>query len=293
MRMKGFNVFEPQGYDSFGLPAENYAIKNGVHPTISIAQNIKYMRQQLHAMGAMWDFEKEVVTSDPIYYKWTQWVFLQLYKKGLAFRKTAPVNWCPSDQTVLANEQVVDGRCERCKSEVTKKDLTQWFFNIRGYAERLLDFKDLDWPQRTKLMQTNWIGKSEGSEVVFDLCDAKGKKLDKEIAVFTTRIDTLFSCAFLVLAPEHPLVMEIAAKEHLENLKDYIEKAKKETDIARSSEDREKTGVFTGAYAVNPANGDPVPVWIADFVLMHYGTGAVFGDAHDERDFVLDRKSVV
>jgi leucyl-tRNA synthetase len=290
MRMKGFNVFQPQGYDSFGLPAENYAIKTGVHPTVSIANNIEYMRKQLREMGAMWDFEKEVVTSNPGYYKWTQWVFLQLYKKGLAFRKKSPVNWCPSCQTVLANEQVIDGQCERCKHEVTKRDLTQWFFNIRQYAERLLDFKDLDWPERTKIMQTNWIGRSEGSEVVFDLCDVDGVKTDKSVAVFTTRIDTLFSCAFLVLAPEHPLVMEIAAKEHRQNLEDYIEKAKKETDIARSSEDRDKTGVFTGAYVINPANGEKVPVWIADFVLMHYGTGAVFGDAHDERDFEFAKK---
>jgi leucyl-tRNA synthetase len=286
MRMKGFNVFEPMGYDSFGLPAENYAIKNGIHPTISIANNVKFMRQQLHKMGAMWDFEKEVVTSNPEYYKWTQWVFLQLYKKGLAFRKTAPVNWCPSCQTVLANEQVVDGQCERCKHEVTKKDLTQWFFDIRKYAERLLDFKDLDWPERTKMMQTNWIGRSEGSEVVFNLCAESGKS----ISVFTTRIDTLFSCAFLVLAPEHPLVMEIATDEHMENLHDYIEKAKKQTDIERGAEGREKTGVFTGAYVINPINGDKVPVWIADFVLMHYGTGAVFGDAHDERDFEFAKK---
>jgi leucyl-tRNA synthetase len=295
MRMKGYNVFEPQGYDSFGLPAENYAIKNGVHPTISIAQNIKYMRRQLHAMGAMWDFEKEVVTSDPAYYQWTQWVFLQLYKKGLAFRKTAPVNWCPSCQTVLANEQVEDGHCERCKHEVTKKDLTQWFFDIRKYAERLLDFKDLNWPQRTKLMQTNWIGRSEGSEIDFEICDAEGKALEnaagEKIKVFTTRIDTLSGCTYVVLAPEHPLVAKIVSKKHKVNAQEYVEKTRRESEIARTSLEREKTGVETGAFAVNPVNGKIIPVWIADYVLFSYGTGAVMAvPAHDDRDYAFAKK---
>lgn len=290
MRMHGHNVFEPMGYDSFGLPAENYAIKKGVHPTKSIAQNIEFMRKQLRDMGPMYDYDKEVVTSSPEYYKWTQWVFLQLYKKGLAYRKKAPVNWCPSCQTVLANEQVEDGQCERCKHEVTKKDLTQWFFKIRDYAEKLLDYGGLDWPEKTKLMQQNWIGRSEGSEVRFELCDADGKKLGKSVTVFTTRVDTLFSAAFLVLAPEHELVLGISTAEHKENIEDYIEKSKKETDIERTAEGREKTGVFTGAYAINPINGDKFPVWIADFVLVHYGTGAVFADAHDERDFEFAKK---
>lgn len=291
MRMKGYNVLEPMGYDSFGLPAENYAIKKGVHPTVSIAENIEYMRKQLREMGPMYDYEKEVVTSSPEYYRWTQWVFLQLYKKGLAYRKNAPVNWCPSCQTVLANEQVVEGQCERCKHEVTKKDLTQWFFRIRDYAEKLLDYNGLDWPEKTVLMQKNWIGRSEGSELVFDLCDSNGKKTGKRVTVFTTRADTLFGATYMVLAPEHPLVTEICSPDQKENLTDYIEKARKETDIARSAEGREKTGVFTGAYAVNPVNGEVIPVWIADYVLMHYGTGAVMAvPAHDERDFEFAKK---
>ncbi len=291
MRMKGFNVFQPQGYDSFGLPAENYAIKTGVHPTVSIANNIEYMRKQLREMGAMWDFEKEVVTSDPAYYKWTQWVFLQLYKKGLAFRKKSPVNWCPSCQTVLANEQVAEGQCERCKHEVTKKDLTQWFLSIRKYAERLLDFKDLDWPERTKIMQTNWIGRSTGSEIEFDICDSGGKPTNEKIKVFTTRIDTLFGCSYVVLAPEHPLVERITSPEHRKNIEDYIEKTRRETEIVRTSLDREKTGVQTGAYAINPVNGKVVPVWIADYVLFSYGTGAVMAvPAHDDRDYAFAKK---
>lgn len=290
MKMKGFNVFEPQGFDSFGLPAENYAIKTGVHPTVSISQNVEHMREQLHKMGTMYDWDKSVVTSEPDYYQWTQWVFLQLYKKGLAYRKNAPVNWCPSCQTVLANEQVLDGRCERCKHEVTKRDLTQWFFKIRDYAERLLNFESLDWPERTKLMQQNWIGKSIGSEVTFELCDEKGNKIEKTLTIFTTRVDTLYSAAYLVLAPEHTLVPGITTKEHTENVEDYIEKARKETDIERSSETREKHGVQTGCYAINPINGEIIPVWIGDFVLVHYGTGAVFADAHDVRDFQFAKK---
>jgi len=291
MRMKGTNVFEPQGFDSFGLPAENYAIKTGVHPTVSIAQNVNYMREQLHKMGTMYDWEKSVVTSEPDYYQWTQWVFLQLYKKGLAYRKNAPVNWCPKDQTVLANEQVVDGCCERCKTEVTKRDLTQWFFKIRDYAERLLSFEGLEWPERTKLMQTNWIGRSTGSHVVFEFCDEKGEKSGEKVTVFTTRIDTLFGATYMVLAPEHPLVEKITTRKHLENVKAYIEKSKKETDINRSAEDRVKTGVETGAFVVNPANGEVIPVWIADYVLVTYGTGAVMAvPAHDERDGAFAKK---
>ncbi len=290
MRMKGFNVFEPIGFDSFGLPAENYAIKTGAPPRQTTEKNVEYMRQQLRAMGTMFDWEKEVVTSHPEYYKWTQWVFLEMYKMGLAYRKKAPVNWCPSCKTVLANEQVEDGHCERCKTEVTKKDLTQWFFNIRNYAEDLLKFDGLDWPGKTKLMQQNWIGRSEGTEVTFELADEKGKKLGKQVSIFTTRVDTLFSAAFLVLAPEHPLVKEITTAKNLKKAKEYMEKARKATDIERTAEDREKTGVPTGTYVINPINGDLIPVWLGDFVLMHYGTGAVFGDAHDVRDFKFAKK---
>jgi leucyl-tRNA synthetase len=291
MRMNGYNVFEPIGYDSFGLPAENYAIKNGVHPTVSTSKNIEKMRQQLREMGPMYDLSMEVVTSDPQYYKWTQWIFLQLYKKGLAYRKEAPVNWCPSCQTVLANEQVVEGRCERCKHEVDKKELTQWFFRIREYAERLLDFKNLEWPEKTVLMQTNWIGKSTGSDIEFEFCDADGKKTGKSVRVFTTRMDTLFGCTYMVLAPEHELVKEITSENHRENVQQYIEKSRRETDIERSSAEREKTGVETGAYAINPINGKIIPVWIADYVLATYGTGAVMAvPAHDERDYAFAKK---
>jgi leucyl-tRNA synthetase len=291
MRMNGYNVFEPMGYDSFGLPAENYAIKKGVHPTVSIADNIEHMRKQLRQMGPMYDYSKEVVTSNPDYYKWTQWIFLQLYKKGLAYKKRAAVNWCPSCQTVLANEQVQEGQCERCKHEVTKKDLEQWFFRIRDYAEKLLDYEGLDWPEKTKLMQQNWIGRSEGSEIVFELCDESGKRSGENVTVFTTRADTLLGATYMVLAPEHELVLKIATKGRMENVKDYIEKAKKQSDIERSAEGREKTGVFTGAYVIHPINHKTIPVWIADYVLVHYGTGAVMAvPAHDQRDYEFATK---
>ncbi|MBN1494788.1 leucine--tRNA ligase [Candidatus Peregrinibacteria bacterium] len=292
MRMKGFNVFEPMGYDSFGLPAENYAIKHGVHPAVSTQKNIDYMRKQLMAMGTMYDWTSEIQTSAPEYYKWTQWVFLQLYKKGLAYRKKAPVNWCPNCQTVLANEQVQDGTCERCGAEVTKKDLTQWFFKMKEYAEKLLNYEGLNWPEKTRMMQENWIGKSIGSEIVFDIADGSTKKpIGKTVTVFTTRIDTLFGCTYMVLAPEHPLTLEICTREHRKNIVDYIEKTKRENDIVRSSETREKTGVETGAYAINPVNGELIPVWTADYVLASYGTGAVMAvPAHDERDYAFAKK---
>lgn len=283
-KMCGFNVFEPMGYDSFGLPAENYAIKHGVHPAKSTAKNIEYMRKQLSEMGAMYDWNNEIQTSSPQYYKWTQWLFLQLYKNGLAYKKYSPVNWCPNCQTVLANEQVQEGKCERCDAEVTKKDLSQWFFKIRDYAERLLNFEGLSWPEKTKLMQKNWIGKSIGSEIDFDLGGQK-------VTVFTTRIDTLFGCTYMVLAPEHPLVLDVTTDDQRKNVEEYIKKTRKESDIERSSETREKTGVNTGAFAVNPVNGKKVPVWIADYVLASYGTGAVMAvPAHDERDYAFAKK---
>lgn len=279
------------GYDSFGLPAENYAIKKGVHPTVSIAENIKYMRKQLREMGPMYDYSKEVVTSTPEYYKWTQWIFLQLYKKDLAYKKKAAVNWCPSCQTVLANEQVNEGQCERCNHEVTKKDLEQWFFRIRDYAERLLNYDGLDWPEKTKLMQKNWIGRSEGSEVKFELCDKEGEKIGKSVTVFTTRVDTLYGSTYMVLAPEHELVPEITTKENKKTTEEYIKKARKQTDIERTAEGREKTGVLTGCYAINPVNNEIIPVWIADYVLVYYGTGAVMAvPAHDERDYEFAKK---
>lgn len=285
-RLQGFNVFEPMGYDSFGLPAENYAIKTGVPPKESTEKNIELMTKQLKRMGTMYDWDKSVVTSRPEYYKWTQAVFLDLYEKGLAYKKEAPVNWCPGCQTVLANEQVQDGVCERCGSEVTKKFLNQWFFKISEYAEDLLQHEGLDWPEKTVLMQKNWIGKSEGSEITFQIADS-----EKSFKVFTTRIDTLYGCTYAVLAPEHPLVQEIVVEERQKEVEDYIQSSLSKSDIDRTAEGKEKSGVFTGAFAINPVNGKKVPLWIADYVLGHYGTGAVMAvPAHDERDFEFAKR---
>ncbi len=280
--MSGFNVFEPIGYDAFGLPAENYAIKTGVHPQDSTQKNVEVIREQLRTMGAMYDFEYEVDTSKPEYYRWTQWVFLQLYKMGLAYRKNAPVNWCPQDQTVLANEQVVDGVCERCGTPVVRKDMTQWFFKITEYADKLLEGLDkIDWPERTKLMQRNWIGRSEGVQIEFKI-EGSGSKIE----VFTTRPDTLFGATYVVLAPEHPLVREITKPEYKAKVSEYIDFVAHENEIERTSTTKEKTGVPTGAFAINPINGENIPIWIADYVLSTYGTGAVMAvPAHDERDF--------
>ena len=286
-RMQGYNVFQPMGFDAFGLPAENFAIKTGIHPWDSTEKNIKTMEEQLKAMGAMFNWENEVVTCSPEYYKWTQWLFLKLYEKGLAYRKKAPVNWCPSCQTVLANEQVVDGACERCSTEVTKKDLTQWFFKITDYADELLDKLDgLDWPEKTVSMQKHWIGRSTGSQVNFKVKDS-----DLNFDVFTTRVDTLCGVSYVVLAPENPLVDEIVSAEQKEAVENYKEEAKKQSDIERQSISREKTGVFTGAYAIHPLTGKEVPIWVGDYVLATYGTGAVMAvPAHDERDFAFAEK---
>ena len=286
-RMQGYNVFQPMGFDAFGLPAENFAIKTGIHPQDSTIKNIAKMEEQLKAMGAMFNWENEVVTCSPEYYKWTQWLFLKLYEKGLAYRKKAPVNWCPSCQTVLANEQVVDGACERCSTEVTKKDLTQWFFKITDYADELLDKLDgLDWPEKTVAMQKHWIGKSTGSQVNFKVKDS-----DLNFDVFTTRVDTLCGVSYVVLAPENPLVDEIVSAEQKEAVENYKEEAKKQSDIERQSISREKTGVFTGAYAIHPLTGKEVPIWVGDYVLATYGTGAVMAvPAHDERDFAFAEK---
>jgi leucyl-tRNA synthetase len=286
-RMQGYNVFQPMGFDAFGLPAENYAIKTGIHPKDSTLKNIDTMEKQLKAMGAMFSWDNEVVTCQPDYYKWTQWVFLKLYEKGLAYRKKAPVNWCPSCNTVLANEQVVDGHCERCETEVTKKDLTQWFLKITDYADELLEKLDtLDWPEKTKAMQKHWIGKSTGAEVTF-----KVESSDLSFDVFTTRVDTLFGVSYVVLAPENELVDKLTLPEYKAAVEEYKEAAKKQTDIERQSITREKTGVFTGSYAVNPINGRRVPIWVADYVLATYGTGAVMAvPAHDDRDFAFAAK---
>ncbi|SQC08183.1 leucyl-tRNA synthetase [Clostridium perfringens] len=286
-RMQGYNVFQPMGFDAFGLPAENFAIKTGIHPQDSTIKNIAKMEEQLKAMGAMFNWENEVVTCSPEYYKWTQWLFLKLYEKGLAYRKKAPVNWCPSCQTVLANEQVVDGACERCSTEVTKKDLTQWFFKITDYADELLDKLDgLDWPEKTVSMQKHWIGRSTGSQVNFKVKDS-----NLNFDVFTTRVDTLCGVSYVVLAPENPLVDEIVSAEQKEAVENYKEEAKKQSDIERQSISREKTGVFTGAYAIHPLTGKEIPIWVGDYVLATYGTGAVMAvPAHDERDFAFAEK---
>ncbi len=286
-RMQGYNVFHPMGFDAFGLPAENYAIKTGIHPKDSTYQNIRTMEGQLKKMGATYDWDYEVITCDPEYYKWTEWIFLKLYERGLAYRKKAPVNWCPGCKTVLANEQVVDGACERCKTEVTKKDLTQWFYKITDYAQELLDcLPGLDWPEKTKKIQQNWIGRSEGAELVFEGADG-----GFSFKVFTTRADTLYGVTYVVLAPENELVDRITTPDRKAAVEQYREFAKKQTEIERLSTTREKTGVFTGAYAINPVNGDKVPIWIADYVLAGYGTGCVMAvPAHDDRDFDFARK---
>ena len=285
MRMNGFNVFQPMGFDAFGLPAENYAIKTGVHPKDSTDVNIATMERQLKDMGTMVDWSHEFRTCAPDYYKWTQWLFLQLYKNGLAYQKKAPVNFCPSCQTVIANEQVVDGKCERCKTEVVRKEMTQWFFKITDYAEKLLDGIDaLDWPEKTKTMQRNWIGKSVGGEVVFDLAEPKDGI--KSITVFTTRADTLFGVSYVVLAPEHPYVEKLVTPKQRKAVEAYVKATAKQSEIERSSTSKEKTGVFLGCYCINPINGKQVPVYIADYCIGTYGTGAVMGvAAHDTRDY--------
>ena len=285
-KLEGYNVMQPIGFDSFGLPAENYAIKTGIHPETSTNNNIAEMRKQLKAIGAMWDWEHEVVTSSPEYYKWTQWLFLELYKNNLAYRKNAPVNWCPSCQTVLANEQVQDGTCDRCSSQVTKKNLTQWFFKITDYAEKLLDHSELDWPEKTVLMQKNWIGKSTGCNINFKLDDGS-----RNLTCYTTRADTLFSVTFVVIAPEHPLVDELVkGSKYEDEVMKVRAKILNQTDIERSSEGgKDKLGAFTGRYVINPATNEKIPVYIANFALM-YGTGVVMADAHDARDFEFARK---
>jgi leucyl-tRNA synthetase len=288
-RMQGFNVLHPMGFDAFGLPAENAAIKRGIHPFVWTMQNVENMRRQLKSIGAIYDWDHEVVTCLPEYYKWTQWFFLKLYEAGLAYRAKAPVNWCPKCQTVLANEQVVDGACERCSTAVIHRDLEQWFFRITRYADELMRHDGLDWPERIKIMQRNWVGRSEGTEISFAL-DATGV-VEKEIRVFTTRPDTAFGVTFMVLAPEHPLVARITIPAQQAAVTAYVQKSRHETDIERLSTEKEKDGVFTGAYVVNRLNGDRVPVWIADYVLLSYGTGAVMAvPAHDDRDFAFARK---
>jgi leucyl-tRNA synthetase len=285
-RLQGHQVFEPMGYDAFGIHSENYALKIGVHPADLIPRNIANFRRQFERMGGMFDWRHSLSTTDPDYYKWTQWIFLQLFKAGKAYKKKAPVNWCPNDKTVLANEQVENGRCERCGAVVEQRFLEQWFFRITDYAGRLLDnLKDLDWSETTLTAQRNWIGRSEGGELEFPL-PAGGA-----IRVFTTRPDTIFGATFMVLAPEHPLVRQITTAECRSDVEAYIRQASSRDLVSRKVGDRDKTGVFTGAYARNPATGESIPVWTADYVLMEYGTGAIMAvPGHDDRDFEFARK---
>ncbi len=297
-RMNGQNVLFPMGFDAFGLPAENAAIREGIHPTIRTAENIDRMRTQMRAMGASFDWSRELDSSDPAYYRWTQWFFLQLFKNGLAYRKRAPANWCPGCATVLANEQVIRdddglGRCERSGDLVEARDLEQWFFRITNYSDELLDFSTIDWPDRIRTMQTNWIGRSEGAEIRFqleaELTDGADERWDA-ITVFTTRPDTVFGVSYIVLAPEHPLVDVLTTAERRAAVDTYVQQSRLATEIERQSTERPKTGVFTGAYAQHPFTGQRVPIWTADYVLLTYGTGAVMGvPAHDTRDFEFAR----
>ncbi len=287
--MRGYNVLHPMGWDSFGLPAENAAIKNGTPPAEWTWKNIDNMREQLKRLGFSYDWDREVATAKPDYYKFTQWMFLQLYKNGLAYKKKSYVNWCPSCQTVLANEQVVNGKCDRCKSEVGKKDLEQWFFKITDYAQKLLDdISTLDgWPEKVKSMQTNWIGRSEGAEIKFKIDGT-----DKELTVYTTRPDTIFGVSYMVIAPEHPLVKElIAGRPEEKKCLEFIERVQKQSEIVRSATDTEKEGEFTGVYMVNPLNNEKIPLYLANYVFLDYGTGIVMGvPAHDQRDFDFAKK---
>lgn len=284
--MQGYYLIHPMGWDAFGLPAENYAIQNGVHPSISTAENVKNIKRQINEIAAIYDWEREVNTTDPNYYKWTQWIFVQMFKKGLAYEKEMPINWCPSCKTGLANEEVVDGKCERCHSEVTKKNLRQWMLKITAYADRLLeDLNTLDWPEKVKKMQSDWIGRSYGAEVDFKI---EGK--EESITIYTTRPDTLYGATFMVLAPEHALASSLATEETREAVEKYIYDASMKSNVDRM-QDKEKTGVFTGSYAVNPLNGAKVPIWLSDYVLADYGTGAIMCvPAHDERDFAFATK---
>jgi leucyl-tRNA synthetase len=297
-RMQNFNVLHPMGWDAFGLPAENYAIKHNVPPRKSTDDNIAVFKRQLSQVGLSYDWSREIDSSSPEYYRWTQWLFLKFHEKGLAYKAEAPVNWCPQDKTVLANEQVIkaDGKnvCERCGSEVEKRQLSQWMLKITEYADRLLsDLDDLDWPESIKTMQRNWIGKSRGAEIWFGVVPKTDEPADvkAQIIVFTTRPDTLFGATFMVMAPEHPLVPKLTTAEQKAEVERYVKQSQAKSDVERQQTDREKTGVFTGAYAINPVNDQKIPIWIADYVLMGYGTGAIMAvPAHDERDYEFAKK---
>ncbi len=285
--MNGFDVLHPMGWDAFGLPAENYAIATGIHPAVTTQKNIDNFRRQIKSLGLAYDWDREINTTDPNYYKWTQWIFLQLFKKGLAYEATVPINWCPSCKTGLANEEVFNGKCERCGHPIERKMLRQWMLKITAYAERLLeDLDGLDWPESTLAMQKNWIGKSKGAEVIFQIDGSKDK-----LTVFTTRPDTLFGATYMVVSPEHPILQRIVTDEQKQAVTDYQAQAASKSDLERADLNKEKTGVFTGAYAINPVNGKKIPVWTSDYVLMGYGTGAIMAvPAHDERDYAFAKK---
>ena len=284
--MNGYYLIHPMGWDAFGLPAENYAIKTGQHPRISTAENIRNIKRQVKQIGAIYDWDMELDTTDPEFYRWSQWIFVQLFKHGLAYEKEMPLNWCPSCRAVLANEEVVDGKCERCHSEVTKKNLRQWMLKITAYADRLLDgLEGLDWPEKVKKMQSDWIGRSYGAEV-----DFKVDGSDEKITVYTTRPDTLFGATFMVLAPEHELAMKLATGDKKADVEKYIADAANKSNVDRL-QGKDKTGVFTGSYAINPLNGAKLPIWLSDYVLADYGTGAIMCvPAHDDRDFEFAKK---
>jgi len=286
-RMNGFDVLHPMGWDAFGLPAENYAISTGIHPKVVTQKNIDNFRRQIKSLGFSYDWEREINTTDTEYYKWTQWIFLQIYKKGLAYEDMVPINWCPSCKTGLANEEVFQGKCERCQTPIEKKNLRQWILKITAYADRLLeDLDGLDWPASTIEMQKNWIGRKEGAEIDFRVADK-----DLSIKIFTTRADTIYGATYVVLAPEHPLVNEITEISRRKEVEEYVKKAALESEMERIDLEKDKTGVFTGAYAINPVNGKKIPIWISDYVLVNYGTGAIMAvPAHDERDYEFAKK---
>ena len=292
LRMNGYNVLHPMGYDAFGLPAENYAIKTGTHPATTTFQNIDHFTQQIKALGFSYDWDRCVITCTPDYYKWTQWIFLQLYKKGLAYEAETPINWCPSCLTGLANEEVKEGHCDRCGAQVTHKVIRQWILKITAYGDRLLeDLDGLDWPDSVKAMQRNWIGRSEGAEVDFTVADKDGKPTDQKLRVYTTRCDTLFGATYMVVSPEHPLIEKLTTAEQKDAVTKYREQAAKKSDLERTDLAKDKTGVFSGSYAINPVNGKLIPIWVADYVLISYGTGAIMAvPAHDTRDWDFAKK---
>ena len=288
--LQGFNVLHPMGWDAFGLPAENDAIKNGIHPAINTRKNIANFRRQLIEMSPMYDWTREIDTTDPDYYRWTQWIFVKMFKEGLAYQDVMPINWCPSCKTGLANEEVVGGECERCGTLVRKKDMKQWMLRITKYADRLLDgLEPLEWPEKVKTMQRNWIGRSEGVETTFTALDPDGN--EHPLVIFTTRPDTLFGATYMVLAPEHPLVPRLTEEDRKSDVAAYVEAARNASEIDRTAVVKEKSGLFTGSYAINPVNDEKIPIWVADYVLMGYGTGAIMAvPAHDERDYEFAKK---